>query len=166
MLKSAMSHADILLATTILFSLGINLSAQSQSPVTEDGSTELTISVKNEVVKVGDALTLCITMKNMHKDKYCHKVIGETGRADLNGYKVELTDSGGNAFPMLKQRRLRAWSVSDECLNHGKATSEQMEVSRLTDLSKSGVYHMRVSHLDIVTNRLVWSNSITVTIAP
>lgn len=161
-----MKHAIALLALTLSLPVESNAAAQPQPQATEDGGTELTISVKNDTVKVGDTFTLYITMKNMHSDKYCHKVIGETGRADLNGYKVEVTDSDGNSHPMLKQKRLRAWSVSDECLDHGKATSEQMDVDRLVDLSKPGVYHIRVSHLDKITNEIVWSNSITVTMTP
>ena len=105
-------------------------------------------------------------MKNMHKDKYCHKVIGETGRADLNGYNVEATDSDGTTYPMLKQKRLRAWSISSECIVHGKTTSEEMYVDKLVDLSKPGVYNLRVSHRDNMTNEMVWSNSIAVTITP
>jgi hypothetical protein len=159
-----MNYASALLILALLLTVGSNGNAQPQPDRTEDGSTELTLSVRNNPVRVGEALTLYITMKNMHNDKYCHKVIGETGRADLNGYKVEVSDFDGNNYPMLKQKRLRAWSVFNECLEHGKATLEQMDVVRLVDLSRPGKYQMRVSHLDNVTNETVWSNRITVTI--
>jgi hypothetical protein len=139
--------------------------AQQQGPAVEDGRTEVTVSVKQDSVKVGDSVVVYIVMKNMHKDRYCHHVIGETGKAELNGYKVEVTDSEGNTLPMLKQQRPRGWSYWGQCLDHGKSTSEETDLNRLVDLSKPGAYRIRVSHTDIMTNGIVWSNSITVTIS-
>jgi hypothetical protein len=138
--------------------------AQSSSTVAEDGSTQLTIGVKRDVVKVADPLTLQITMTNMHRDKYCHRVVNEEGQAQLNGYQLEVTDSESHIYPLKKQKRLRAWSTSGECIDHGKSTSETMDVKRLVDLDNPGVYHMRVGHLDSMTQQIVWSNSIAVTV--
>ncbi len=159
-----MKRANVLMVLTLVLAVGYSVAAQSQQSAVEDGKTEVVVSVKQDSIKVGESVVVYIVMKNMHKDRYCHHVTGETGRAELNGYKVEVTDAVGNVLPMLKQQRLRAGSLFGECIEHGKTTSEEMDVNRLADMSKPGVYRIRVSHLDKMTNETVWSNSITVTI--
>ena len=139
--------------------------AQSPSAAIEDGSTELTISVTRETLRIGDPLTLHIAMNNMHRGKYCHHVINEESQAWLNGYVLEVADSGGNIYPIKKQPRLRAWSTSGECIDHGKSTTETMDVNRLVDLNHPGTYHLRVSHVDKMTDQIVWSNTIAITIS-
>ena len=140
-------------------------SAQLSPAAIEDGSTELTISVIHETFRIGDPFTLHIAMKNMHKDKYCHHVINEESQAWLNGYVLEVTDSGGKTYPIKKQPRLRAGSTSGECIDHGKSTTETMDVNRLVDLNDPGTYHLRVSHEDKMTHQIVWSNTIAITIS-
>ncbi len=163
-MEDLMKHANALLALALVLSVGANVPARAQAAATTDGSTELTVSVENSSVKVGDTFTLYISMKNMHKDEYCYEVIGETGKAELNGFIAEVTDSEGHILPKIKQPYPRAWSESRQCIRHGKAISEFMNVGRLRDMSNPGVYRIRVSHLDKMTNEIVWSNSITVTI--
>jgi hypothetical protein len=159
-----MRHANALLTLALVLSTGFYATSQAQAPATTDGSTELTVSVEKSNVKVGDTITLYISMKNMHKDEYCYDVIGETGRAELNGFIAEVTDSEGHILPKIKHPYPRAWSESRQCIRHGKAISEFMNVGKLRDLSNPGVYSIRVSHLDKMANEIVWSKSVTVTI--
>lgn len=159
-----MIHSRPLLALAPLLLLGSIVTAQSRPEATEEGSTELAIAVKQDVVKVGDVITLQITLKNMHKDKYCRYVNGEDGKAELNGYALEVTDLEGNIHSLLKQKRLRGGSLFGQCIDHGKTASETMNINRLVDLGKPGTYYMRVSHVDKITNQVVWSNRLTITV--
>lgn len=161
-----MNRLNVFLIMAILFMLGWEAPVQAQLPSPDGGSTELRISVDNSVVKAGGPLVLHIILKNMHKEKYCHHPIGEEGRAELNGYEVEAIDAAGNTLPILKQKRLRGWSLFGQCLDHGKSTDEEMDVNRLVDISRPGAYRLSVSHLDIMTNEKVWSNSISISIIP
>ena len=159
-----MKTVRAMMALMVLVCVVQTVSAQAQSSNSKEGHTELTIAVKKDSVAVGDKLTLYITLKNMHKDRYCHRVVNEEGMAELNGYEIEVTDSKGIILPLLNKKHPRGVSYSGQCLENSKTTSEEMVVNQLVDISQPGVYHIRVSHLDIVSNETVWSNSITLTI--
>lgn len=160
-----MGLSVLLIFAHLLFSSSFCL-AQSQLPAPDGSGIELTIATKSEVVKAGNDVLLDITIKNLHKDPYCTNETRENRHAELNGYVVEVIDAEGKLVPMTRLVWPRVGSIASRCVDPGKTFSKDMTVNHLVDISNPGIYHIRVSHRDKITNEIVWSNSITVTIEP
>jgi hypothetical protein len=133
---------------------------------TEKNRVSLTISTKENTFKLGAPIPVAIVVKNVSNGEYCELHLLETGKAEMNGYLVDVRDSDGKTYPRILQQGRPRGSIVKLCLSPGELRKESLSVDQIVNLTAPGTYVIRVEHLDREANIHMWSNSISVTITP
>jgi hypothetical protein len=141
--------------------------AQSAKP-----SFSITVSTKQEVIKIGSRCTIAISVKNIADHEITTgRILGELP------FEMNVKDEEGKARPestlRKEKRRLRnadpggcEMSLVFERIKPGESTLEGADVNEHYDITKAGKYTIQVHRLDPDSQTEVRSNIITVTVTP
>ena len=154
----------------ILLALTMSVLAQDKgaSPTT-DAKFSLSITVAPANSKPGEDVIVTVLLRNTSDSFYELPVILEALHGERNGFIAEVKDASGVALPRGvrpedQQRRAESWSAAG--LHPGRTYKDQIDLSKLFDLSAPGKYQISVHRVDRQTNVIVNSNTVTLNIAP
>ncbi len=175
-----------LAAVLILLGTRLVWSEQSNTPAHRSGSVSppftLTASAVNDLVKVGSAVVLNVTVTNTSN----HEIsIWKANSKDQGGYvykvnvKIEKDSSPrettfgrrirlhhGNLANITPDDYMVGASGAPLPLRPGKTRKDEVNVSRLYDLSQPGNYIVQVQLFDETTKIFVKSNNIMIKVIP
>jgi hypothetical protein len=147
-----------------LFSQAWAQTTSSSTPLPQSQIT-LTLSSKQLQAKVGEDVLISLVITNVPDLLYCERHMLETGEPELNGYKLKVWNSNGEALTQTPQPLPRGMrSVTRLCLEPGETRREMIDISKLFRMNTSGVYRLSVEHLDKKANVTVLSNDLNLAI--
>jgi hypothetical protein len=152
--------------------------AAPQSTASDRAPFSLTVSVPHSSVKVGDEITVEITIQNIsdHDIYHVRTVMGgdvvtqssiKTSVRDSEGNPVAETPFGRRAHDTEPRTHPEGGSVFSDrtLLKPGDKTHEGRELSKEYDLSKPGKYTVQASQVDWKSGETVVSNVVTVDVS-
>ena len=165
--------------TTFVAALACAGLATGQTPVpaqTEKPGLNMTISLKQKTVKPGAEVIVSIDVVNISD-----KTLMVRRNRPPSPYTVQIVDGAGKEFALTDlgrvlvgggmttdakgNRRMVLGDFREGGLAAGKTLHEEVEVSRIYDLSQPGEYTIRFQRTDPATRLTISSNTVTLIIS-
>jgi hypothetical protein len=169
--ESMRSVLAVLLLTVGLVTGSKTWAQHAKATESTDPSLSITVSVRQDVVKIGTRAYIEVTTKNIST----HETQISKSHGQLS-FQMDVKDEESHSRPESElaqetRRKRRADPIGEQSLvtNHlkpGESDKEIADVRDYYDLSKIGKYTIQVHRLDPRSQTEIKSNTITITVTP
>lgn len=150
-------------ALPILFALAIM--GQEPAPSNVNATFALAITVAPVNAMVGDNVVVTIKLKNI-SNSTLYLPVSPYKHAELTRFVAEVTDADGASLSQKPQKRYWPESQFVAGIKPGRELEENLDLSKLFDLTAPGSYKVLIHRVDRQSNVMVKSNVVTFNIAP